>query len=199
MSWAVFQGLLLDVKEERSDSPMAQSLPCRQRLQLGSRIPDIQIVNHCGGDGTWLHRTLRSTGQWHLLVFAGNIATSGQANRRLHNVSKHHDFESLVSKRGTLRIVTIHASLRREIEITELLLVLRSTPGGPTLDDDRVFTDVESYHHGHGRAYQCLFGDEEGEEQQRLVLLRPDSHVAFVGGFDDIAVLSDLLSEWTIS
>jgi phenol 2-monooxygenase len=198
MSWVGFQGVPKDIKEERSDSPMASSPPSRQRLQLGSRIPDVQIVNHCGGDSTWLHRTLRSTGQWHLVVFAGNIATSAPANQKLHSMSQDHAFESLASKCGILRIVTVHASLRRDIEITDLPLVLRSTPGGPTLDDDRVFTDVESYHHGHGRAYQCLFGDEEGEEQQRLVLLRPDSHVAFVGGFDDIAAVSDLLAEWTI-
>lgn len=108
-------------------------------------------------------------------------------------------FETLASKREIVRIMTIHASLRREIEITELPMVLRSTPGGPTLDDDRVYTNVESYHHGHGRAYRCLFGGEDGEEQQRLVLLRPDSHVAFVGGFDDVAALSDLLAEWAIS
>jgi phenol 2-monooxygenase len=199
VSWADFQGLRVDVKEERSDSPMAQTPPSRQRLQLGSRIPDVQIVNHCGGDSTWLHRTLRSTGQWHLLVFAGNIATDGQANQRLHSMSDDPAFETLVSKREIMRIITIHGSLRRKIEITELPLVLRSTSGGPTLDDDRVYTDVESYHHGHGRAYRCLFGDEDGEEQQRLVLLRPDSHVAFVGGFDDVAALSDLLAEWTIS
>lgn len=167
------------------------------QLQRGYRVPDVQMVNHCGGASVWLHQVLPSTGHWHLLILAGNIGTNATDNSNLNDLCAHPDFQRLVAKREVLRTLSIHCSLRTTIEITDLPEVLRCTPEGPILDDDRVFTDVESYHHGHGRAYEKLFGDLEGQEQQRLELLRPDSHVAFTGEFKDALALSLLLDEWT--
>lgn len=161
---------------------------CQGSLVLGRRVPGVQVVSQADGHAISLHKILKSNGLWRLLVFAGDIGSSNSKMESVHRLCADIADSRRNSTSWPLEIITIHSSRRQEVELLQLppeLLPFDSITG---FDYEKVFADDTSYHDGHGHAYEKLFGvsvdgQAGGQAIQRLALLRPDAHVAFVGSF----------------
>jgi hypothetical protein len=63
------------------------------------------------------------------------------------------------------------------------------------LDYFHVFADDESYHHGHGKAYENYGVDKECG---RMVLVRPDQYVSWMSDVEDVTGLEEFLKGITM-
>ena len=78
-------------------------------------------------------------------------------------------------------VLAVHASPRREVTVFDLPEVFRQYDEYDGWDYWKIFVDDESYHEGHGHLYENF-----GIDPSRgcAVILRPDSHVSYVGPMD---------------
>lgn len=84
-----------------------------------------------------------------------------------------------------LSVYLIHSASRTEVNIWNLPEIFRPPDEDTGIDYGNVFADNESYHVGGGKAYYNYGVSPQG----CIVLLRPDQHVAFMGGLGDAGEL----------
>ncbi|GFF52711.1 phenol 2-monooxygenase [Aspergillus udagawae] len=171
-----------------------------RNLRVGARIPSVLIVNQSDSQACHLQQILPGTGQWNLIVFGGDIAGADQ-KRRVEDLadalnSPSSAFEKLndpvsVARRGfpALGVYLIHCADRLSIELNDLSTVFRPwTKDG--VDYGRVWADGKAYHHaGGGKLYSSFGIGDKG----CMALLRPDQHLAFLSGIDDVESLEQFL------
>jgi phenol 2-monooxygenase len=171
-----------------------------RNLRVGARIPSVLIVNQSDSQACHLQQILPCTGQWNLIVFGGDIAGAGQ-KRRVEDLadalnSPDSAFEKMndpvsVARRGfpALGVYLIHCADRLSIELNDLPMVFRPwTKDG--VDYGKVWADGEAYHHaGGGKLYSSFGIGDKG----CMALLRPDQHLAFLSGIDDVESLEQFL------
>lgn len=160
-------------------------------LVLGKRFPSRQVVNQADGRVWPLQRWLRSDGRFYVVLFAGNVAEAKQMER-VRNCCV--ELEGLMRAfmpagakvNSVMQVLTVHASPRTSLQngIFDLPELLR----GPYdeargWDYNRIFADDESYHAGHGQAYQGYGIDKE---RGCLVVCRPDGYVSWIGALEDV-------------
>lgn len=188
-----------------ASSPRDLAVCCSKRyvarnLQVGMRIPSMLVVNQSDSQACHLQQILPGTGQWNLMVFGGDIENADQKHlvKDLANALDSSDsaFKKLndpvsVAQRGfaALGVYLIHCSDRPSIELADLPMVFRPwTKDG--VDYSRVWADCESCHHaGGGKLYSSFGISDKG----CMALLRPDQHIAFLSGLDDVETLEQFL------
>lgn len=186
-------------------------------VTMGKRIPDVCIFNQSDALSTSLHKLLACTGHWRLLVFPGSISTepllptppaspspdmkrteirnttSIQPPTTLLELCDNENLQVIANEKWRFRILTVHSSRRECVDLTELPRELVPYSDEDGFAYDRVFYDDEA-----GSAYTALFGDPGTAsfraKDSRLILVRPDLHVAFVGGFNSIGEVADVLN-----
>lgn len=167
-------------------------------LKVGSALPDLQIMNHSDSHMWRLHSLLNNSAHWTLLVFGGNISSRARMNSleilasqlsqpcsTLSNVNRrygHHGF-------GGVETFLIHSASRHGIELHSLPAFF--VPRSETLGFDywKVFVDNASFDGIGGTVYRDLHIPVKG----CMVLVRPDHHIAFYGGFDEVMKLEALI------
>ncbi|GFF94051.1 phenol 2-monooxygenase [Aspergillus udagawae] len=171
-----------------------------RNLGVGARIPSVLIVNQSDSQACHLQQILPGTGQWNLIVFGGDIAGADQ-KRRVEDLadalnSPDSAFKKLndpvsVARRGfpALGVYLIHCADRLSIELNDLPTVFCPwTKDG--VDYGRVWADGEAYHYaGGGKLYSTFGIGDKG----CMALLRPDQHLAFLSGIDDVESLEQFL------
>ncbi|KAJ5357910.1 hypothetical protein N7541_005068 [Penicillium brevicompactum] len=169
-------------------------------LAIGERLPDSKILFQCDSRPYHLQKLLRSTGEWYLLVFGGDISNSTQMNRVRCLGSALAREGSLVQKInrqaqdcvGEIAFYLIHSAPRKSVELLELPNVF--VPFDDSLGHDywRVLADNKPNSEEKGVAYhQYGIGDEGC-----IVLARPDQHVAFVGSLEDLSAVELFLGNF---
>ena len=159
--------------------PQTVSHPLAKNLAPGKRLPDIQIVNQSDAVPIRAYHRFLNDGRFRLLIFAGDISRD-LAFARLDQLGEW--LATDLSRRLELEIITIHSSKRVDVELMDIHPAFR-----PWDDEDgwnywTVYADDESYHEGHGHAYErCGIDKEEGA----LVLLRPDGYVSVIVSFEE--------------
>jgi phenol 2-monooxygenase len=90
---------------------------------------------------------------------------------------------------GVFEVITIHSNNRDEIDMQDF-----PAPAlYPAFDYDKIYADCETYHRGHGHAYEKYGIDAE---KGAVVVVRPDGYVAMVCDLEDTADLEAYFSEF---
>jgi phenol 2-monooxygenase len=139
-----------------------------------------------------------------LVIFGGDIAineqmirVNGLAEALSHPHSYFHQLNKASKARdgvGSVGVYLVHSASRNRIDLFRLPEIFRPCLEDGSIDYSRVLADNESYHHlGGGELYKSFGIDPEG----CMVLLRPDQHVAFLSGIDDVHGLEGFLRSFT--
>lgn len=175
-----------------------------QLLTAGSRLPDLQIMNHSDSCMWRLHEILNRSGHWALLVFGGDISIKSQMRSvralaarlsRSCSVMQRVNHRYRLHKIGSIEAHLIHSAPRHGIDLHLLpcLFVTQSETHG--YDYGKVFADNVSYTGVGGTVYRDLDIPDGG----CIVLIRPDHHIAFYGGLDETSELEAfILRSWTV-
>ncbi|EPQ27980.1 uncharacterized protein PFL1_04307 [Pseudozyma flocculosa PF-1] len=178
------------------------------RIVVGQRLNTAQVV--CVADARpWqLVDWLPSDGRWRLLLFCGNLVDAAQ-RPRIEAFARYletqllprytparHDVDSVID------CLTISSTPRTACELSDYPAILHPLttkwhrPGSASAaagdvgearaksqDYWKIFCDDESYHAGHGRAYE-----KYGIDAQRgaVVVARPDGYVSLLVALDDV-------------
>jgi phenol 2-monooxygenase len=174
-----------------------------KNIPLGARFPNEQVVSQSDARPCQLQEQLISSGQWHLLVFAGNITNEVQAIRLQQfacllcrpdsHVQKlvHHARESLV---GSLGVYLVHSAPRDRVEMADLPEAFMPFDPSMGYDYTKVFADVKSHRGNGGTAYKSYGIGSDG----CIVLVRPDQHTAFIGGLSDVDEMNHFFARFSL-
>ena len=163
-------------------------------IKVGMRMPSFKVLNQADARPWHFQELLKSTGCWRLVVFAGDIKNGTNAGNQKAKIDRlgaqlagEDSFLKKFTPRtkrygGVIEVLTVHASPRQETTVFDFPAVFRPWDERDGWDYWKVFVDDESYHEGHGRAYENY-----GVDKQKgcAVVVRPDQYVSFVTEVDD--------------
>lgn len=163
------------------------------KIPLGQRFPSFRVINHCSAQSWHLGTLLKSDGQFHIVLFAGDVSKTEQM-QRVHDFTEalagmstplvQHGSRGAGQKAGDriAKILTIHSTPRQQVELFAFPDLLRPFDEDYGWDYDRIYVDEESYHDGYGDAYVNY-----GIDRSRgcVVVVRPDQHVAWIGDLEE--------------
>ncbi|KAF5230014.1 hypothetical protein FANTH_14013 [Fusarium anthophilum] len=161
-------------------------------IPIGMRIPSHKILNQSDARPWHLQELLPSSGKWRLIVFAGDLLDHTQFARLSALADKLSSSDSFM-RRYKLRedeamcsffeILTIHSAPRDKVELLSLPDIFHPFSQEYGWDYNKVFVDDDSYHEGHGQAY-----DNYGIDAKRgcVVIVRPDQYVSWIGELEDV-------------
>jgi phenol 2-monooxygenase len=92
-------------------------------------------------------------------------------------------------------VLTVHSAPRQETTIFDFPAVFRPWDETDGWDYWKIFVDDQSYHEGHGHAYQNYGVDPE---KGCAVVLRPDQYVSLVTEVDDYEGLDHFFSGFMV-
>jgi len=182
-----------------------------KNCQPGMRLPSFKVLNQSDTRPWHLHHKAPSDGRFRLVVFPGNISPSSPSTAaRLAQTNALGVWisETLLPRypritlspgwdphSSTIRyktsdpsvidVLLVHSAPREEVELLrDLHAAFHPFDNKLGWEYDRVFVDGESYHEGHGKAYEGYGIDEQ---RGAVVVVRPDGYVGLVVGLDDYA------------
>lgn len=160
------------------------------KIEIGKRMPSFKILNQSDARPWHLQELLKSNGRWRVLVFPGTLAVPSTMQRMQKLGERLGAQESFIRRftppdqsfDSVIEILTVHAGPRTSIEMLDLPEAFH--PYSKTMGWDywKVFVDDQSYHEGHGQAYENYGIDPA---RGASVIVRPDQYVSWVGEVDD--------------
>jgi phenol 2-monooxygenase len=175
-----------------------------ENIRVGTRIPSKLVLQQIDSQSYHLHELLRSTGQWNLIIFGGDIVNKSQL-ARVHNLadslsckeSYFHRFKTAREMKGDIEPIVVyllHSACRNSVEFFDLPEIFRPESKCGGINFSRALVDNEFYHQpGGGELYKSFGIHPEG----CMVLLRPDQHVSFISDLEDSNGLEMFLSSFT--
>ncbi|KAL4879954.1 FAD binding domain-containing protein [Aspergillus karnatakaensis] len=169
-------------------------------IKPGKRLRTVPVVNQADCSTTELAGALPSNGAWRLLVFSGDLQQKEQV-ARLESFAKAFYTQRHLSRsrRGRetkvqqliIEAILIHPGPRTAINLLELPEIFHPFNDRLGWDYGKVFVDGNEYEDNCGNAYS-----EYGIDKQKgcLVLCRPDQHVAWIGGIEEVSSLDGYFS-----
>lgn len=161
------------------------------KINLGMRMPSFKVLSQADARPWHLQELLKSNGRWRILVFPGAILSSPTLTANLHTLGTQLAGPDSFLRRYTppdqaldsvIEVLAIHASPRKEVDLFAFPPIFRPFSDTEGFDYAKVFVDDDSYHEGHGRAYENYGVDPA---VGCMVVLRPDQYVSWVGGVED--------------
>ncbi|KAF7588647.1 hypothetical protein BBP40_005429 [Aspergillus hancockii] len=175
-----------------------------RNIIVGTRFPNQQVISQSDARPCQLQEQLVSSGQWHLIAFAGNIAEEGpdsrlqqlasllgSSDRRVQKLIRSAS-ESLVA---SVAVYLVHSAPRNSVELTDLPDLFTPFNHATGYDYTRVFADSKSHRGSGGDAYKSYGITPEG----CLVLVRPDQHTAFIGCLTDVDALDCFFARFVLA
>ncbi|CAD6592880.1 MAG: hypothetical protein ASARMPRED_006770 [Alectoria sarmentosa] len=185
----------------KSQQHLATNIP------LGQRFPSFRVINHCDARSWHFGKLLKADGLFHIVLFAGDVSKTEQMQRiygftdALTNMATplvQHRINSGSEKARchVADVLTIHSAPRQQVEYLDFPELLRPFDEELGWDYDRIFVDEESYYEGHGNAYEGY-----GIDKVRgcVVIVRPDQHVAWIGGLEDVDSLETYFANFLVA
>ncbi|GKZ20865.1 hypothetical protein AbraIFM66951_009184 [Aspergillus brasiliensis] len=170
-------------------------------IKIGMRLASYPVVGQADGTSTQLMSRLTSTGAWRLLVFPGDLreprnqsrlgSFASQFNEQPHLPCLHKDESNRCCP--LLETIVVHSSPRTAVNLLDLPEIFHPFDATWGWDYSRVFADDGSYGDACGQAYE-RYGIRE--ETGCLVLCRPDQHVAWLGGLEEVEALDRFLGQF---
>ena len=169
------------------------SMPSKKlatNIRPGGRIPSFKVVNQADACPTHIASFLPSTGQWRILVFAGDLTFPSQfagiQNLGLQLAAPSSFLHFYPA--NLIEIYTIHSSPRARVELLDLHEVFHPWDEELGYDYWKVYADDDSWHEGFADAYGAYgINRKDG----CLVICRPDQHVGLICGVDELSVVED--------
>lgn len=170
-----------------TNSVDVQSL--QSRLVPGLRLPDFQVVNQSDGVPIRIHYRLRADGKFRILVFPGDVSNTdcmSRLNKFGEWLAKSKlEIEFSYSELGPgdffIETITIHSVRRAEVELEDFHETFHPWSHRWGWNYWNIYADDESYHDGHGEAYQrCGLN----RDQDCVVVVRPDGYISVVCGLE---------------
>ncbi|KAJ5130883.1 uncharacterized protein N7515_006922 [Penicillium bovifimosum] len=169
------------------------------KLDVGKRIPSFKVLNHADARPWHLQELLKSNGRWRVIVFPGTLTESSNM-QRFENLGAALDAPDSFIRQFTppgkpidsvIEVLTVHSGHRRDIELLDLPEAFHPNHGHEGWDYWKVFVDEDSYHEGHGHAY-----DNYGIDPSRgaSVIVRPDQYISWIGEVDDYEQMSQFFA-----
>ncbi|KAK8873572.1 FAD binding domain-containing protein [Apiospora arundinis] len=186
---------------QNEGTPVAQSkLSAATNCKPGMRFPSYQVMEQCDARPWTLHHKMPSDGRFRLWVFGGDISQAAPRERvnalgarlekgilprapRIELGAAANPFAGTARFRldqppSIIDVMLVHTAPRHEVELLrDLHEVYHPFDAKLGWDYDKVFADGESYHEGHGRAYEGYGIDPA---KGALVVVRPDGYVGLV-------------------
>jgi phenol 2-monooxygenase len=157
-------------------------------LTLGQRIPSYLVTNHFTAEISHLHTTLKSTGQWRILLFPGDLSNPHRF-QQLHNLATRLEAPSSFIHTCTpasspidsvIEVMTIHISDRNELDALSLPDILH-----PWSDSKgHNYWSIFARDNDCGDDIYKAFGIDEAVGCS--IVVRPDQHVAYIGDLWDL-------------
>ncbi|KAL4899370.1 hypothetical protein BDW74DRAFT_163547 [Aspergillus multicolor] len=171
-----------------------------RQIKLGRRLTTVPVVNQADGSTVQLAKVLPSNGAWRLVVFAGDLRQSEGVKRleAFADAFKDQSHCPRLRKESTsdlkgmvLEAILIHKSPRTFIKLLDLPEMFHPFDERLGWDYGKAFADDATYGQGSGGAYA-----EYGIDKRKgcVVLCRPDQHVAWVGGLEEVSDLDAYFS-----
>lgn len=154
------------------------------------RIPSHKVLNQADARPWHLQELLKSDGRWRIILFPGDLSISENLTRLTALCKKLEQNDSFLrrftppdhSVDSVIEILTVHAAPRKSVELLDLPEILHPYSDSAGHDYWKVFVDDQSYHEGHGNAYESYgICPKRGAS----VIVRPDQYVSWVGESDD--------------
>ena len=161
-------------------------------IRPGVRIPSFKVVNQADACPTHTASLLPSTGQWRILVFAGDLTFPSQFARIQalgSQLAAPSSFLHLYPA-NLIEIYTIHSAPRARVELLDLHEVFHPWDEDVGYDYWKVYADDDSWHEGFADAYGAYGIDRKNG---CLVVCRPDQHVGLICGVDELSVVEEYL------
>ena len=160
----------------------------------GVRIPSFKVVNQADACPTHIASLLPSTGQWRILLFAGDLSLHSQFARIQalgSQLAAPSSFLHLYPA-NPIEIYTIHSASRAMVDLLDLHEIFHPWDEDTGYDYWKVYADDDSWHEGFADAYGAY---EIAREDGCLVVYRPDQHVGLICGVDELSVVERYLKE----
>lgn len=160
------------------------------KMKIGMRMPSFKVLNQSDARPWHLQELLKSDGRWRLIIFAGDLTSATNLARiKKLGLSLSSD-ESFLRKftpkdkpiDSVIEVLTVHSGPRYGVELLDLPETFHPWSESEGWDYWKVFVDDESYHEGHGHAYENYGVDKR---LGAAVIVRPDQYVSWVGEADD--------------
>ncbi|KUJ06289.1 putative phenol 2-monooxygenase [Mollisia scopiformis] len=173
-------------------------------LKVGMRFPSAQVIRFCDAFELQFLKAFPSDGRWRIVIFAGDVRQIA-ASRRLIQLGKY-----LFSEHGPIKKYTAPGlDVDSFIEVLVLLSGERLTTKQEQIpktfwpetgkwrvrDLHKIYIDDESYHSGHGHAYE-VYG--VNPKHGATAIVRPDGYVSMVLDIEDYAGISDFFAGFAV-
>ena len=90
-----------------------------------------------------------------------------------------------------IEILTIHSARRADTEVFDFPDIFHPFSKRDGWDYWKVYVDDQSYHEGHGHAYENYGVDPK---KGCVVILRPDQYVSWIGELEDVTDMDSFFS-----
>lgn len=168
-------------------------------IKLGMRMNSFKVLNQSDARPWHFQEILRSTGQWRIVVFAGDVSQPAQMERVQKlgaSLAAPQSFLHRFTPAGkridsVIEVLTIHSAPRVATELTDFPEIFRPFDERDGWDYWKIYVDDLSYHEGHGEAYKNY-----GVDKTRgcAVILRPDQYVSWIGELEDVEDMDKFFS-----
>lgn len=167
-------------------------------VTIGARIPSCQILSQSEAKPLQLHDLLKSTGEWRILIFPGNIKDITQKNA-LATFSAKLENSSFIrrcthpspTRRPSLDILLVHNAPRKEVDLLDdFNEIFHPWDERRGWDYYKVYANDRPYHHVFEDVYEHLGIGQSG----CLIICRPDQHVGYIGSLEDFKQVEQYLS-----
>ncbi|EST09308.1 Monooxygenase, FAD-binding [Kalmanozyma brasiliensis GHG001] len=195
-----------------SDASLSAESAGETRIEVGKRFNTAQVICHATVLPYELADWIVSDGRWRVVYFCGDIRDAACKNEmqqfgdylasRLvpRFTPQDQDFDSVIE------VLTVSATPRVENEMQDYHPALRPstshhhrpTPDGSynvSPDYHKIFVDDETYHQGHGRAYE-KYGVRT--DRGTVVVIRPDGYVSLLVEAKEYAQLGDFFGKFLL-
>lgn len=187
------QGDGTDVSSSSTEAAVSQQ-SLASKIKLGMRMPSVKVLNQSDARPWHFQELLKSKGRWRIFIFTGNILSPPQKDKIWSLGANLAGPESFIRKytpanasiSSTIEILGVHSAARTEVDIFDFPPIFRPFSQTSGFDYGKLFVDDQSYHEGHGHAYEAYgINPEEG----CAVIIRPDQYVGWIGAVDDCEMM----------
>lgn len=178
------------IKDAHNDGAIIARQDLAQNIKLGRRLQSYKLINQAEAGPTQLADLLKSDGRWRMIVFAGDLTDSYQAQRVQnlgdllagpHSILRTYTQPSQPID-SVIELLTIHSGPRQAISLFDLHDIFHPYDERMGWDYWKVFVDDVSYHEWFDDVY-TKYGIHKLEGC--IVVCRPDQHVGYIGALDD--------------
>jgi phenol 2-monooxygenase (NADPH) len=188
---AAEQGDGTDVELKSDELRVVGKQELAGNIKLGMRMPSFKVLNQADARPWHFQEILRSDGKWGIVVFAGDVSTKDQMARvqKLgQSLAAPTSFINRFTPPGqpidsVIEILTIHSASRTATELHDFPDIFHPFSKRDGWDYWKIYVDDQSYHEGHGHAYQNYGVDAK---KGCAVILRPEQYVSWLGNLEDV-------------